>query len=112
MDLDKHHQFLQYVKGYITDNPEVSAYVSDYVAAGIDASRRSALERAADMEVALSVMIAKRFNGRENLVLSKLKKWNGASALRWDDTIDMLENKVASNSEGNRLAEGESSGTK
>jgi hypothetical protein len=83
-------QFLAMVESYIKSDPEAAAYVSDYVAHGLNASRKEALERAADMEVALSVMIAKRFKGRETLVLDKLRKWNGKSALRWDETIDDL----------------------
>jgi len=94
---DRHCEFLRYVQQYITEKPEAAAYVSEYVAKGIYASRQSALERAADMEAALSVMIAKRYQGREEFVLSKLRKWNGASSLRWDDIISMLGGKVSSN---------------
>jgi len=85
------NEFLQFVEQYIQKDPEAAAFVSDRVAHGISSSRLEALERAADMEVALAVSIAKRYKGREELVLSKLKKWNGKSALRWDDTIEMLE---------------------
>ena len=83
-------QFLELVESYIKSDPEAAAYVSDYVAQGLNASRKEALERAADMEVALSVMIAQRYKGRGALVLEKLRKWNGKSALRWDDTINDL----------------------
>jgi hypothetical protein len=83
-------QFLAMVEGYIKIDPEAAAYVSDYVAHGLNASRKEALERAADMEVALSVMIAQRYKGREALVLDKLRKWNGKSSLRWDDTINAI----------------------
>lgn len=83
-------QFLTMVEGYIKSDPEAAAYVSDYVARGLNASRKEAMERAADMEVALSVMIAQRYKGRETLVLDKLRKWNGRSALRWDDVINDL----------------------
>jgi hypothetical protein len=86
-------EFLAFVRGYIKSDPEAAAYVSDSVAAGINASRKEALERAADMEVALSVMIASRYTGREELVLGKLRKWNGSSSLRWDDTIDFLSSR-------------------
>lgn len=83
-------QFLALVRDYIKSDPEAAAYVSDHVAHGLNASRQEAMERAADMEVALSVMIAQRYKGRETLVLQKLRKWNGKSALRWDDTINDL----------------------
>ena len=87
-------QFLEFVRDYIKKDPEAAAYVSDQVAAGINASRRQALERAADMEVALSVMIAKRYNSREELVLDKLTKWNGKSSLKWDGVIQDLTARV------------------
>lgn len=87
-------QFLELVRSYIKQDPEVSAYISDHIAIALRESRREVLERAADMEVALSVMIASRYKGREKLVLDKLRKWNGKSALRWDDTITQLETKV------------------
>lgn len=96
MDL-KHMAFLQQVQDYVEKHPEVGAYVSDFVARGIEASRMDALHRAADMEVALTVAIAKRWPGRETLILSKLKKWNGRSSIPWDDTISMLEGKMPSN---------------
>jgi len=83
-------QFLAMIESYIRNDPEAAAYVSDYVAHGLNASRKEALERAADMEVALSVMIAQRYKGRNALVLEKLRKWNGKSALCWDDTINAL----------------------
>lgn len=91
-----HANFLHSVERYVSTNPEVAAYVSDFVARGLDAARKEAMYRAADMETALSVAIAKRYNGREELILQKLQKWNGASALRWDDTIAMLEGKKSS----------------
>ena len=86
-----HTQFLSHVREYVTKNPDVAAFISDHVAFGINESRKQTLERAADMEVALSVAIAARYKGRDNLILSKLEKWNGRSALRWDDTIEMLK---------------------
>ena len=60
-----HANFLHSVERYVSTNPEVAAYVSDFVARGLDAARKEAMYRAADMETALSVAIAKRYNGRE-----------------------------------------------
>lgn len=88
-----HTTFLLQVQNYVEKHPEVGAYISDFVARGIEASRNEALQRAADMEVALTVAIAKRWPGRETLILSKIKKWNGKSSVPWDDTISMLEGK-------------------
>ena len=88
---DKHTNFLNLVANYAKENPDVAAYVSDAVAYGLQAKLQESCERAADMEVALAVMVAKRYKGRESLVLNKLEKWNGKSSLNWDDTIEMLK---------------------
>lgn len=89
----KHASFLQQVQNYVKDNPEVAAHIATFVQAGIEASRRETLERAADMEVALAIAITKRYNMRDELILSKLTKWQGRSAINWDSTIEMLEKK-------------------
>ena len=95
--MNEHHAFLNHVRNYISQHPEAGAYVSDFVAQGLRAARAEALERAADMEVALNVAIAARYKQREELILAKLKKWQGRTALRWDDTVAMLEAKKPSN---------------
>lgn len=92
--MTEHEAFFRYVQAYVTATPEAGAYVSDYVARGIEASRQSALQRAADMEAALAVMLARRTGGRDEFVLEILRKWNGAASLRWDDVIRVLEAKV------------------
>jgi hypothetical protein len=87
-------QFLELVKAYVEENPEVGAYVSDYVARGIETSRKEVLARAADMEVALAVAIATRYNNRDAIILDKLKTWKDRSSLQWDSTIELLESKL------------------
>ena len=77
-------QFLQYVKSYIESDPEAAAHVANYVQAGLRDSLNKAYERAADMEVALSVLASKRYKGADALVRDKLTKWEGKTALCWD----------------------------
>lgn len=89
--MNKHYAFLNGVNAYIKEHPEAAAYVSDAVSAGIREALEETRHRAADMEVALSVAIAARWKGRAELVLSKLRRWNGKSAIPWDDAIKMLE---------------------
>lgn len=84
-------QFLEFVRSYVKSDPAAAAFIQTSVASGINDSRMEAMDRAADMEAALAVMIAKRYKGRETLVLDKLVKWNGKSALRWDDAISDLQ---------------------
>ena len=86
-----HSAFLDNVRFYVAAHPEVAAHVSDYVAAGITVALRESLERATDFEIIASVAIAKRYNQRDALILSKLKKWQGRASLMWDSTIKELE---------------------
>lgn len=88
-----HYDFLNYVKGYITKHPEVGAVVSDYVAAGITEALKESNQRALDMEVALVAATAVRYKNANALILDKLKKWQGKTAIRWDDLIKKLESK-------------------
>lgn len=90
--MNEHYQFLEHVRLYVQAHPEAAAYVSDYVAKGLTASRQEALERAADMEVALVAAITKRLKNSDSLILSKLEKWNGKSAINWTSTIEKLKN--------------------
>lgn len=86
-----HSQFLYGVQQYVEKNPEVAAYISDFVAKGVTSALNQTRERAADMEIALSVAIAKRWPKRDSLILSKLKKWDGKSCIPWTSTIAALE---------------------
>ena len=97
---DNDYAFLKGVARYIERRPEVGAYVSDFVAKGIDAARKEAMNRAADFEVALSFALAKR-NRKQNdkWIYEKLLKWGGKSALRWDCVIDGLAADIASGKE-------------
>jgi len=88
--MNEHHEFYLYVQSYIEKNPECGAYVSDFVAKGIEKARKQANERAADMEVALAVALAKRLKNGDDVILSKLEKWNSKASLRWDGTIELL----------------------
>jgi hypothetical protein len=89
--MNEHYEFYLYVQTYIEKNPECGAYVSDFVAKGIEKARKQANERAADMEVALSIALAKRFKNGNEVILSKLEKWNSKASLRWDSTIELLK---------------------
>lgn len=76
--------FLEYVRRYIEQDPEAAAHVADNVQAGLRTALSKAYERAADMEVALAVLTAKRYKGAGDLVRQKLEKYQGQTALNWD----------------------------
>lgn len=77
-------QFFDYVRQYIEKDPDAAAHVAGYAQAGLRAKLQQTMERAADMEVALSVLATKRYKGADALVKQKLEKWEGKTALRWD----------------------------
>lgn len=77
-------QFLQWVRDYIEADPEAAPHVAAYVQRGLNDALTQAYERAADMECALAALAAKRYKGADALVLDKLRKWEGKTALRWD----------------------------
>lgn len=76
--------FLEGVRRYIEKDPEAAAHIADYTQAGLRAALDQVNERAADMEVALSVLATKRYKGADALVKQKLEKWEGKTSLAWD----------------------------
>lgn len=75
--------FLAYVRNYVEQDPESAAYLSDYAQAGIRAALAKSNERAADMEVAVAVLAAKRYKNSDAVLMDKLSKWEGKTALDW-----------------------------
>lgn len=76
--------FLTFVRQYVESDPEAAAHIGDAAQAGLRLALNKAYERAADMEVALSVLATKRYKGADAVVRDKLAKWEGKTALRWD----------------------------
>lgn len=85
----ENYQFLQSVQNYIEANPEVGAHVSDYVALGIEASRKAQIAKSADMEVIISFLLrgGKLKTSDKEFVGAKLEKWSNLCALNWDAMI-------------------------
>lgn len=85
----ENYQFLQYVQTYIEANPEVGAHVSDHVAQGIEASRKSQIAKSADMEIIVSFLLrgGKLKPSDKEFVGAKLEKWNKLCSLNWDAMI-------------------------
>lgn len=88
--MDKHWDFLRYVRDYVRENPTVASHVTEFVAAGLQDGLDKAYERAADMEVALVCALSKRNKDMDGLILDKLKKWEGKTACNWSSTIHKL----------------------
>lgn len=83
------YQFLQHVQNYIEANPEVGAHVSNYVAQGIEASRKAQIAKSADMEIIISFLLrgGKLKGSDKEFVGAKLDKWNQLCSLNWEAMI-------------------------
>lgn len=89
-----HSEFLDHVRNYVDKNPDVAAYVSDAVASGLSTALARSNERAADMEVVVAVLMARKNKTSNGVIFNKLSKWHNKSALNWTSTLKELEEKV------------------
>ena len=85
----ENYAFLISVQNYITSNPEVGAYVSDYVANGIEENRKQQIAKSADMEIIISFLLrgGKLKPSDKVFVADKLVKWNALCSLNWESFI-------------------------
>jgi len=88
--MNEHSEFYLYVRSYIEKHPECGAYVSSYVAEGIERARQSDMQRACDMESALLVAL-NRHKETDFIILDKLQKWEGRTAINFASTIEELK---------------------
>lgn len=79
----KHTPFYAAIEQYIRDNPEAAAHVADFVQAGLTQALDEARSRAADMEVALALSLNSQRSKLNEILLSKLRKWQGKTSLEW-----------------------------
>lgn len=91
---EEQRRFLEQVKNYISTNPEIAPYVTTFVAEGLSDALNDTKERAADMEAALCIALAKRYGSREEVIISKLEKWRHRSCLNWDSVILQMQEKT------------------
>ena len=80
---EKRERFLQAVAEYIASDPEAAPLVVQAASRGLHEALYETSRRAADMETALAVALAKRHKGADALIHDKLKKWEGKTALNW-----------------------------
>lgn len=76
--------FLNSIRQYVETDPESAAFIADYAQAGLRAALQQSRELATDMEIALSVLATRRYKGADELVRSKIAKWEGKTAMKWD----------------------------
>jgi len=80
-------QFLQAVREYTARDPESAPYITAAASSGVGDALRDARHRAADMETALAVALARKYKGADALIHEKLRKWEGKTALAWDHVL-------------------------
>lgn len=88
-----HDDFLEYVRNYVSANPDVAPFVTNYVANGLNSALNRTMERAADMEAALCTSLAQRHCSKEEIIISKIEKWKDKSSLNWDSLLTKLREK-------------------
>lgn len=91
----KRDQFLSFVADYIRQDPEAAAYIAEAARQGVSAALSEANDRAADMETALAVALARRYKGADALIHDKLKKWDGRTSLNWSHVLPNERGKPA-----------------
>ena len=86
-----HKTFLRSVQDYIEKYPDVGAYVSDFVAAGIESSRNDANQRAEDFEIALSQSLKKPKKKQDIIIKKTIRKWGKSTVLDWTKYLEEVK---------------------
>ena len=89
-----HDNFLEYVRNYVSNHPDVAPFVTNYVADGLNSALNQTMERAADMEAALCISLAQKHDSKEEIIISKIEKWKDKSSLNWDSLLTKLRGKT------------------
>lgn len=85
--------FLAEVRAYC-DSPKRLQSVIEAAVSGLSDKMEQVSQQSADMEIVANIaMHDKLFKGKERFLADKLEKWNGRTAVIWDDVIDKLRNK-------------------
>lgn len=88
--LQERTKFLKSIAEFIKHDPEASAYVSEFVQAGLHAALTENAMRAADMESALMMVVNKK--SLPSFVEEKLLKWKDKTSLNWDWILEKNKN--------------------
>ena len=75
--------FLAFVREYVAEDPECAPMVTEFVRQGVSNALAEANLRAADMETALTVAMARRYKGADELIRDKLAAWEGKTSMNW-----------------------------
>jgi hypothetical protein len=89
---EKDREFLRYVQEYISENPKVASYVTEFIYEGIKDAFAKVQERAGDMETSLAIALW-GVDEHKSTIKSNIKKWEGKNSLRWDWFLNEGEKK-------------------
>jgi len=85
---ESQYRFLENIKSYVKNDPEIVPYITDFVAKGLKEALDEVNQRAADMEIVASIMMyKKKWKGQDELVMDKINKWKSKASLNWDGLI-------------------------
>lgn len=80
---NEREKLLNFIADYVATDPEAAPLVVQAASRGLYDALHETRQRAADMETALAVAMAKRHKGADALIHDKLNKWAGKTALNW-----------------------------
>ena len=80
----KREMFLQNAREFAKDDPEGIPLLIQAITSGLQIAIQEEREKSSDMEIIASVLLERKFKNRDELIKSKLKKWEHKCSLRWD----------------------------
>ena len=85
-------EFFMLMREYVSADPECAPMFTEFARQGVSNALAEASRRAADMEAALAVAMAKRYKGADELIRDKLAAWEGKTVMNWSK---LLHNDLA-----------------
>lgn len=82
--MNDNEKFLELVRRYVKEHPEVATRIAENVQAGIKAALDESNERAVMMESLVVMLAAKRFKGTDTILKEKLRSMKGKTCFAWD----------------------------
>lgn len=91
---EKDMAFLQNVELYVKENPKVASYVAEYSSKGLERAITELTQAKADMEIIAMLCLAKRYDGREELIKSKLLASAKHHSMNWEWYLKAKDKKA------------------
>jgi hypothetical protein len=86
--------FLHSIKEYVKKRPEVAAHIGDYAGEGLREFAHDQRCFAIDMETCALAAITKKYKGRAEIILQKIKKQKHNLGFDWENIIPLIDDKA------------------